>query len=84
MFRGGYKVIDFQDKSITREGVTVTGVYEAIKNSGRYALQICNVTLGGTAYNDTFISIEIDGDDYIFEAYGYKFTITSEDVITLE
>lgn len=83
MFRGGYKVIDLQDKSITSQGVTVEGVYDAIENSNRYALQLCNVVVDGVEKNDAFVTVKVDASNYLIDAYGVKIQVTSEDVISL-
>lgn len=84
MIKGGYKIIDFQDINITPEaGITVVGIYETIEGSHRKPLLISGLTISGVEKNDCFVSCTAADNSYSFSAYGYIFTITNEDVVSI-
>lgn len=84
MIKGGYKIVDFQDTNITPEqGITVVGIYETIESSHRKPLLISGLTISGVEKNDCFVSCTAAENSYSFTAYGYTFTITNEDAVSI-
>ena len=83
MKHGGYKIIDFKDVNITETGVTVSGIYDAIKKSHRKAILISCITIDGVEKPDCFVDCDVSGSNYTFSAYGKTFTITNADKVTI-
>lgn len=84
MRKGGYKIIDLKDVNlVTDTKVKVNGVYNSIENSYRKPLLISGINLNGVEKNDIFITPNISGENYTFQAYGFNFTVLSEDTIEI-
>lgn len=83
MKKGGYQIIDFGDVNITATGVTVRGIYKAIKSGHRKAILISGVTLTGVKQRDCFVNCAYASGNYTFSAYGKTFTITPSDKVTI-
>lgn len=81
---GGYKIIDFKDNNITTEaGITVIGTYESIESSHRKALMISGIVIDGVEKPDCFVDCTAGANSYTFTAYGYTWTISNADEITI-
>lgn len=82
MRKGGYKIIDLKDNSLSNDAVTIEGIYEAIEGSYRKPLLLSGVNIGGTEKPDVFVEANVSGSDYTIVAYGGTLTITDEDSVT--
>lgn len=84
MIRGGYKVVDFKDVNLTvDEGSTISGIYEEVEGSYRKAILVSGVTINGVEYRDTFVDVSHAENNYSFSAYGYTFTISNDEKVTI-
>lgn len=83
--RGGYKIIDLQNKNITTESsISIDGIYDAIESTQKPIL-VENITIDEFDKKPLFVEVDVNEDsNYVFVAYGYSFTITDEDTIVLE
>lgn len=83
--RGGYKIIDLQNKNITTEtSIEIDGIYDAIESTQKPIL-IENITIDEVEKKPLFVQVDVDDNsNYVFAAYGYTFTISDEDTIVLE
>ena len=65
MRKGGYKIIDLEDKNITLEGqVTIKGIHEKIEANYRKAYLLSGIKLDGSEIQDQFFVIEIKSQTY--------------------
>lgn len=84
MKKGGYVIIDFADNNLTTESATsIAGIYNAIEGSYRKAILISGITIDGTEKRDCFVCPEITSNNFTFTAYGYTFTITNENTVSI-
>ena len=81
--KNGYKVIDLELEEITSaRGLYKEGIYEAIEGNLGKPLMLAGINVGGTEYPAAaFIQPYVVGDDFMFNAYGYNFDVTSSDFI---
>lgn len=82
MIKGGYKIIDLQDVSISTEAVTIDGIYEAIENSYSKPLLLSGIVLDNVEKNDTYVTVTVSDTNYVITVYGYTITITNTDSVT--
>lgn len=95
MKRGGYRIIDLQDKLITLDsetGVEIPGIYEAIEGNYRKALLISGLTTTDgevtptiTEFGDFFATARIVESDFVINSIeaGVKLTINDDDEVTV-
>lgn len=82
--RGGYKLIDLQNKLLTTTSyATIEGIYETIENSYGKALMVTNINIDNVEKNDIFVIVDLSGTSFTFSAYGYTFTISENNQITI-
>lgn len=65
MFKGGYKLIDLENKAITVDdstGVTVPGVYAAIEGNYRKPLIFTGVHIGTVEDADAYVNMCVGAD----------------------
>ena len=80
---GGYKIIDLDYANFTTaKSVTVPGIYEKIK-SARKAILIEHFSIAGTYYRPTLPEIKASGTSFTFDVYGYTFTVSNADAVTV-
>lgn len=82
MLKGGYKIVDLQDMSLSDQAVTIAGIYDSIEQSYQKALILSGINIGGVEKNDIYVELKHDDNSYSVVAYGYTITITSEDAVT--
>lgn len=80
---GGYKMVDLHDISVSTTAATIAGVFDAIKYSYRKPIMLANIKIGSAKMADAYISPELSSGDYVFELYGYTWTITEADSVKL-
>lgn len=83
--KGGYKIIDFKDINlVTGTGITITGVYDAIKSNYRKAILISGISIDGVKMADSFVELLAVGTKYTGTLYGKTLTITNTDAVTVK
>ena len=84
MIKGGYQIIDLENKKFRFEvGIVYEGIYESIENTTKATL-ISGLNVEGTQYNDVFVNLRVVGAD--FEGIvndGIKIVIRDNDVVTI-
>lgn len=81
--RGGYQIIDLQNKSLTvGTGVTFNGIYGQI-GATRKAILVTGINIADTEYHDTFVDFTVSGTSYTGTIYGKTITITNADLVTI-
>lgn len=80
---GGYKMVDLHDISVSTTATTISGVFNAIKDSYRKPLMLVNIKISTAKMQDAYISPLLSSGDYVFDLYGYTWTITEADSVTL-
>lgn len=86
MLKGGYQIVDLKDKDIDTDGSNLTvpaGTHASIANSKRKPLLLSGIVLDSVEYNDLAIEVTKSGTSYVFVAYGYTWTISNIDGLTL-
>lgn len=79
MTKGGYQIIDLQDKNHELDvGMVHEGIYDLIEGT-RKAILLSGVTIEGVEYRDTFVEPLIIDSAYVCFFYGDKFTVTIQD-----
>ena len=80
---GGYKIIDLGYTNFaTSKSVTVPGLHENIQNS-RKAVLLEHFLIGGTWCRPCFPEIKVSGNNFVFDVYGYTFTVSNTDSVTV-
>lgn len=80
---GGYKIIDLGYTNFTTsKPVTVPGLYNKIKES-RKAISLEHFLILGKWCRPCFPEIKDSGTSYVFDVYGYTFTISNTDSVTV-
>lgn len=83
--KGGYKIIDFKDINlVTGVGISITGVYDAIKSNYRKAILISGISINGVKMADSFVQLSVVSGNYTGTLYGKTITITDTDVVTIK
>lgn len=83
MLKGGYQIIDLEDKELTSGvGMVYEGIYEKIEGN-RKAILISGLNVEGTEYHDTFVELAVSGSNYEGTIYGKTITISDVDVVTV-
>ena len=76
---GGYKIVDLGYTSFkTTKPVTVPGIYDKIKIS-RKAILLEHFSIGSTDCRPIFPEIKVSGTSFVFDVYGYTFTVANTD-----
>ena len=80
---GGYKIIDLGYTNFTTsKSSTVPGIYEKIQTS-RKAVLLEHFLIGGTWCRPCFPEITVSGNNFVFDVYGYTFTVSNADAVTV-
>lgn len=83
MQKGGYQIIDLQNKQLeSGTGAVFKGVFEKIEGT-RKAILISGLNVGGTEYHDTFVELTVNGSQYEGTIYGKTITISGDDTVTV-
>lgn len=80
---GGYKIIDLGHTNFTTaKSSTVPGIYDRIK-SARKAILLEHFSIAGTDCRPIFPEIKVSGTSFTFDVYGYTFTVSNADAVTV-
>lgn len=91
MIKGGYQIIDFEDKNHSLGvGMTHKGIYDKIEGT-RKAILLSGLVFEDTEIHDCFALPSIDGDRYVFPIVTYNgsnlvtllVTVEDTDVVTV-
>lgn len=79
---GGYQIIDLKNINfVNGTGQTVAGIYALLEANQKVVL-LTNIVINGFVYKDTFIELEKPAVSFNGTCYGYKLTITKQDLVT--
>lgn len=81
MLTGGYQILDFKGVAFNTSGTYIPNAFYLLDKINKVIL-ISGLKIGGNAYRDCFTIAEKVGDNYVFNAYGYKFTVASTNYIS--
>lgn len=79
--KGGYKIIDLKGNDLTSTS-TIDGIYESIEGNYRKALLLSGIVIDDVEKDDTFVTANVTGDNYVIIAYGRTITITPDDEVS--
>ena len=80
---GGYQIIDLGATNFTTsKSVTVPGLYNKIKGA-RKAILLEHFSIAGTDFRPCFPEIKASGTSFVFDVYGYTFTVSNADAVTV-
>ena len=80
---GGYQIIDLGATNFTTaKSVTVQGLYNKIKGA-RKAILLEHFSIAGTDFRPCFPEIKASGTSFVFDVYGYTFTVANTDAVTV-
>lgn len=80
---GGYKIIDLGYTNFTTaKAVTVPGIHEKIQTSSKSIL-LEHFLIGGSWCRPCFPEIKVSGTSFTFDIYGYTFTVSNTDSVTV-
>lgn len=84
--RGGYKIIDLQNKNITTTEVTIDNLYESIESNYRKPLLLSNLVVNGAELPDVYVYAVVDTANYkiYFGDTTNHLLVTKSDTIKLE
>lgn len=81
--RGGYQIIDLERKNLAvGSAVTVAGIYDKIEGTDKTIL-VTGVVVSDVEYHDAFVTPIVNASNFEFVLYGYTFSITSEDAVSI-
>lgn len=83
MFKGGYIIIDFCDKNLTPDGVTVTRipeVYKSLLSNNRKLVRVSGLTVDGAKYPDTSAMVEVVDGGYNIITPLFRFFVTADGI----
>lgn len=86
MTKGGYKIINFQDVNLvttSEDGVTISGIHDAIENTYRKPLLISGLTIDGVEKADTYATATASDNTFTISAYGHTITVTDTNLVTI-
>lgn len=79
--KGGYKIVSLQKNDIA-SSFTLTGLYDAIKDSYDKPILLTEIVVSTEEKNDVYTLVNKSGTSYVVEAYGYTLTVASNDAVT--
>lgn len=83
MKKGGYKILDLQNKNIVNGAYAIVdGVYEAIESTTK-PLLLSGLRFNDVEYRDTYVTATVSGQDYKIVVNGFTITITSADHVSV-
>ena len=80
MPKGGYIIIDFKGVDLAGDNVKIDGIFRAVTNAYKKAVQITGIVIDGVEYPDAFVAIKSS----VLEVYGYTLKVGVDDTITTE
>ena len=80
--KGGYKMIDLKNQSLSTTKTTITGIYKSIKNNYKKALMLCNINIQNVEKANAFVTFNLNNTAYQCVVYGYTIKITQNDEVT--
>lgn len=83
MIKGGYQIIDLENKNLTiGVGMVYEGIYEQIESTTKPIL-ISGLVISHIEYNDLYSYPKVVGHEFEFIITdGYKLTVNDFDVVT--
>ena len=80
MLKGGYQIIDLENKSLTPEvGVVYEGIYDTIENTNK-AILVSGLVVNHIPYSDMFVPFSVSGSNYDSEVINGEFFISISDI----
>lgn len=84
MTKGGYQIIDLQNKKLTKDvGMVFDGIYEKIKGT-RKAILLSGLNVDGVEYRDIFVETIKLGPTYSLKCFAEADNINFSGVVTIE
>lgn len=80
--KGGYKMLDLKNQSLSTTKTTITGIYESIENNYKKVLMLCNINIENIEKANAFVTFNINNTAYECIVYGYTIKITNDDEVT--
>lgn len=77
MPKGGYIIIDFKGIDLAGDNVKIDGIFRAVTNAYKKAVQITGIVIDGVEYPDAFVAIKSN----VIEVYGAALTVQADDTI---
>lgn len=81
MITGGYQILNFDGIAFNTSGTLIPNSYFLLDKINKTIL-ISGLKIGSTKYKDCFTVAEKVGSNYVFSAYGYKFTVLNTNYIS--
>lgn len=83
--RGGYRIIDLQNKLITASTqTTIRGIYSALADFYNKPLLLSGANVDNVMYPDVWIDAILNGSNqYTFTAHNRTFTVTNDDKVSV-
>lgn len=83
MKKGGYQIIDLENKPLTLSvGMVYEDIYDLIEGT-RKPIYVSGVNIDGTEYHDTYVDFKVNGSNFEGLIYGYKIVIEDTNVVTI-
>lgn len=79
--KGGYQVLDFKGLKLSKEEVTIPGIYEKIKGNYGKRFVVSGLVFENNILPDMTVEVNV-ADTATFTVYGYTVSITNADVVT--
>lgn len=77
MAKGGYIIIDFKGVDLAGDNVKIDGIFRAVTNAYKKAVQITGIVIDGVEYPDAFVAIKSN----VIEVYGASLTVQPDDKV---
>lgn len=83
--KGGYQIIDLQDKNIVTGGssVLIPGINDLIRGTYKPYL-LSGIVIDGVEYDDCYVNINIDTIKCIISVYGADIRINTDDTVLIK
>lgn len=93
MIKGGYQIIDLENRNLTSQvGMTYEGIYDKIEGTRKPVL-VSGIKISDVEYRDMWVNFSVVGDSFIGVVtnvetskgtYRLTFRVHSNDVLTVE
>lgn len=90
--QGGYRIINFNDISLSSTSTRIADVYNELNKNYRKAILLSGLNINGTKINDVFVDVIKLNNQFVISIYNilvnniltnYKVTVDSSDNVTL-
>ena len=83
MNKGGYQILDLENKSFTLgTGAVVAGAFDTIAGTKKPIL-VSGIVIAGTEYHDTYVDFTVVSTAFEGIIYGKKISIANTDTVTI-